>query len=125
MLCSVGLLTGVAAAQVKLKKSPDYASVSHEEARRDIVARIKNYEKVYEPIDELTLDLDGETVRDSGGAFWTGFCCVHQGNCVALFLTTHLYTLSTLAKCGSAGAWHLYVHRRDILPEVSVVGFCS
>jgi hypothetical protein len=51
--------------QVKLKKSPDYASVSREEARQDIVERIKNYEKVYEPVDELTLELDGETVEIS------------------------------------------------------------
>ena len=53
---------------MKLKKSPDYASVSREEARQDIVERIKNYEKVYEPVDELTLELDGETVRDRGRA---------------------------------------------------------
>eukprot|EP00928_Gymnodinium_smaydae_P039734 TRINITY_DN27075_c0_g1_i1.p1 TRINITY_DN27075_c0_g1~~TRINITY_DN27075_c0_g1_i1.p1 ORF type:complete len:468 (+),score=79.52 TRINITY_DN27075_c0_g1_i1:156-1559(+) len=37
---------------LKLNKSPDYASMPREKAREDLAQRIKNYEKVYEPLDE-------------------------------------------------------------------------
>jgi len=47
---------------LKLSKSPDYASIPREQARKDLLSRLSNYEMVYEPIDEEMLNLGGEVV---------------------------------------------------------------
>jgi len=50
---------------LKLSKSPDYANVSMEQARQDLLRRISHYETVYEPMDEEEITLGDEVVRVS------------------------------------------------------------
>lgn len=49
----------------KLTKSPDYAGKEVGACRRDLERRVSNYEQVYEPLDEETMDIDGREVRIS------------------------------------------------------------
>lgn len=44
---------------VKLAKSPDYAKLDPVVARRDLLERVQHYEKVYEPLQEDSIVVDG------------------------------------------------------------------
>lgn len=49
----------------KLTKSPDYAGKGLDACRRDLERRVANYEQVYEPLDEETMDIGGREIRIS------------------------------------------------------------
>lgn len=49
----------------KLSKSPDYAKISQTDARQDLLQRIDHYEKVYEPLEEEEMLVDGERLKIS------------------------------------------------------------
>merc|ERR1712232_136898 len=56
---------GAANVAIKLEKSPDYKSLPQEEARKDLLQRISNYEKVYEPVHEEEMPVGGGRKRVS------------------------------------------------------------
>lgn len=46
--------------QQKLSKSPDYSSMDVQAAREDLLERIRHYEKVYEPLDDEAIIVNGK-----------------------------------------------------------------
>lgn len=50
---------------LKLRLSPDYASMATKTARDDLLQRVAHYEKVYEPVDEEAMELEDGQVRIS------------------------------------------------------------
>lgn len=51
--------------QQKLSKSPDYTAKNTELARKDLMERVSHYEKVYERLDEETMQVGDRAVRIS------------------------------------------------------------